>query len=476
MIKHALGRSLVAKLVSDDCDRLHIRGERFEDILSSNIVHMSGSGNDTIPNEAYYPYPISLTLLEVCGKAGTNFITKILTLKQSFMLTKAEHMGMDIIKRFKFSTTPFHDVSTVIDNLPWHMKYFTNDLNQGKKWHNIIIEPSEWKLRYMYLLPKIHYPRNEWINDTTPKVDPLSPLAVASLITWGNIDSIINPWVVSHPQVLKSSHDLINEFKTLTGKLDYNNIEFIDFLCQHGLASESTMIGEIIRHDLLHQIFSFIGNIYRQDHGIPMGAPYSPSLANIYLFDQDNEMMDIPNLLFYKRYIDVQPSLKFGDFQRGNVVTFLDLVIWSNGNDSKIEYATHFKKLHAFNYINAASWHPRATKKGMIYSQFLRICLTNSNMDIREFYIDLLMRKFMLCCYTVLFLKRILNRVIKNQNYPTNATNKLDNVRNDKIFKHIRYHPHFKRINQKMLSLYEKEGIPCKFSFSYRNLKASDPC
>ncbi|KII66577.1 hypothetical protein RF11_16041 [Thelohanellus kitauei] len=176
----------------------------------------------------------------------------------------------------------------------------------------------------------------------------------------------------------------------------------IDFLIRNGLPPSSAgLIADTLKFDLRHQLFTFNGELYSQTNGISIGAPYSPPLANIYLLNFDLEVSSSPSVIFYRRYIDdvflilkrdkpVPVSsleslrLKFGEVKRGNVVTFLDLVIWNS--EHSIAYATHFKKLHAFNYIHAAIWHSWATKKGMIHSQFMRIIKTNSNVDIREFF------------------------------------------------------------------------------------------
>ncbi|KII64307.1 hypothetical protein RF11_06368 [Thelohanellus kitauei] len=216
-----------------------------------------------------------------------------------------------------------------------------------------------------------------------------------------------------------------------------------------------------------------------------MGAPYSPALANIYLLEYDSEVISDKGVIFYRRYIDdvliiLQKGsevplselnvlkLKFGDFQRGNVVTFLDLVLWNHFET--IEYATYFKKLHSFNYIHSASWHSWAMKKGMIHSQFLRIIKTNSNSETRDFFIEFLIRKFILCGYSSKLLKQLLNKTLSILNTVGYMESKKL-LNKDIHYKHIAYHPSYDRINSKLKDIYNQEEIRCKYNFSYYNQK-----
>ncbi|KII62622.1 hypothetical protein RF11_12566 [Thelohanellus kitauei] len=159
---------------------------------------------------------------------------------------------------------------------------------------------------------------------------------------------------------------------------------------------------------------------------------------------------------------------QFGDMQRGNLVSFLDLVLWNNAEN--IEYARHLKKIHSFNYIHQASWHPWATKKGVIHSQFIRIIITNSEPCIRNIFVELLMRKLFACGYSPRLLKSILNRTTSILNTPGYIdAKKLANIH--KRCRHILSHFSYNSINSKLQKLYSHEGITSKYNFSQYNPK-----
>ncbi|KII67845.1 hypothetical protein RF11_06710 [Thelohanellus kitauei] len=84
-------------------------------------------------------------------------------------------MGYDIIKRFKFSKIPTDQINIIIDDTIINMKAFTTGINNqiNNKSHNKISTPKKWNLRYMYLLPKLHKKRKEWLKPNIPKVNLL---------------------------------------------------------------------------------------------------------------------------------------------------------------------------------------------------------------------------------------------------------------------------------------------------------------
>ncbi|KII67776.1 hypothetical protein RF11_11176 [Thelohanellus kitauei] len=468
-------------------------------LITFNLDNRIRNTNDSMWKEFenfYHTYKNSITIINA-DKGGGIVI---------FPNESYNEMGLDIIRRFKFTNIATGDIPSLIDDILFHRNYFTEQLNTLiVKEHEKINISDSWNLRYLYLLPKIHKGKQEWLSDKIPKGRPIISSHGSIFYHISKyIDSILTPFVFKQPHILKSTHQLVEQLKNIkyTEELEfmtadiselYLNIDIIelyfkciDFLINNGLPPTSAcLIADTLKFDLRHQLFTFNGELYSQTNGISMGAPYSPALANIYLLNFDLEVSSSPNVIFYRRYIDdvflilkrnkpVPVSsleslrLKFGEIQRGNVVTFLDLVIWNS--EHSISYATHFKKLHAFNYIHAASWHSWATKKGMIHSQFMRIIKTNSNVDIRKFFIELLMRKFLICGYTAKCLKLILNRSLKIVETPGYRELKMQS-NTKKRYRHILFHPSYDKINSKLQQLYLNENVKNKYNFSYYNPK-----
>ena len=91
-------------------------------------------------------------------------------------------------------------------------------------------------------------------------------------------------------------------------------------------------------------------------------------------------------------------------------ITFLDVDIYiqhREGNSPRLANKTHFKKTNSFQYIHHSSYHPRATKRGIIKGEMTRLTNTTSDPQQRENTLDFIAGKF------------------KERNYPTQTSQTL---------------------------------------------------
>lgn len=140
----------------------------------------------------------------------------------------------------------------------------------------------------------------------------------------------------------------------------------------------------------------FNNKIYKQNKGIPMGSPFGPTLANLFLhFKFDHILQSLKGIKFICRYLDdiffivekehmnnitilsnkIHHAMQL-NFEIGNSINFLDLTITLDGN--KINTKPFVKPSNKLLYLPANSFHSYNTKKGFIITELKRLIRCSS--------------------------------------------------------------------------------------------------
>ena len=414
-------------------------------------------------------------------------------------------MGYDIINRFGFK---MYEDDLEIKYKQLRALQFRVTLNLNKcfdlKYKSRITLNNCRFLPYLYLLPKTHKEPDSWlIPNELPNGRPIISCRNAIFSSCSIfLNNKIKDYVFKEKQFIKDSFELTKKICKLHETVDLSNCKLItfdvkelylniniikllnsfrNFLNNKFNQSQKNALVSALRCILFNQYFLFNNEIYKQSNGIYMGNTISPTLAYLYLIEFDHRVMNDSRVKYYARYIDdvfiitsndyVFPTdllkeydLGYSDLSEGRIVTFLDLMIWINGK-FEIAYSTFFKSTHPFSYIHYASWHPASVKRGIVRSQFIRIIRTNSDIRMRNFYIELLSRKFLLLNYPPKLIKKVKNELFN----PHSRRYHDDNEKEINKWKHITYHPVFSNVAPLVYKFMEEHGKERKFRIGFMN-------
>ena len=277
-----------------------------------------------------------------------------------------------------------------------------------------------------YCVPKIHKslshpPGRPIVASNDSLTEPLSQF----------VDRHMRPIVTKLPSYLRDTGDFIHQLSeviipnstddiflvTLDVVSLYTNIphtlgmealrHFLDL--RDELIPPSNFLVEMTSMILYKNYFLFENDYYLQLQGAPMGSVFSPDYAGIALgYLEHNSIWHnnpfIHNMLLFKRYIDdiflvwqgseeelhnfvtylnnLTPTIKFNMECSRSEIPFLDTrVLLQKG---KLSTTLYTKPTDKNSLLHATSAHPPALKKGLPYSQFLRlkrICSSQSDYE-----------------------------------------------------------------------------------------------
>ena len=255
------------------------------------------------------------------------------------------------------------------------------------------------------------------------------------------LDHFLQPVLITIPSYLKNSSELIELIKdthihtndilvTVDVSSLYLNIPqeegtqaVVNLLEERGaLPLPKDVITHMLNIVLKYNIFKFGDSVYRQVKGTAMGTKCAPAFAGIFMNTLESNFLATTPIkpAIFKRYIDdifilwkhgepelstflntlneAHPSINFTWDYSTSQVTFLDLDIYKhtdheNGTTS-LKYRTHFKPTNSFQYVHYKSFHPRATKKGILKGELTRIHRTTAEESIRQDTLELIKGKF----------------------------------------------------------------------------------
>ena len=275
-----------------------------------------------------------------------------------------------------------------------------------------------------YGIPKIH--------KSFTHLPPLRPIISqsASLLSPVSkfIDHALQPIASSYPDYLSNSTDLILSIQDLNipdeailVTIDVNSLypsipqtECLDIIYNelhthsHLLIFDPNLIIRLLHVSINNNFFTFGNVTFQQIKGTAMGAPFSPTMANIYMsVILKNFLLTQPIQPYYlRRYIDdilviwiekpaqldlflqnlnkFHPSLSFTHQQSKLSVDFLDVTIYKGPMfpfTNLLDFRTFQKKQNLYQYLHFESDHPKNVFQALIKGECIRYAKTNSTKE-----------------------------------------------------------------------------------------------
>lgn len=320
-----------------------------------------------------------------------------------------------------------NDIKCIVSSLLNYIKYWIND----NVYNTILkLENNANKLASFYILPKVHK-------------SPISGRPIvgahscpgAFISKW--CSEMLSPLVQRLPCYIKNSGHLLNilcnrsfpsdcVFLTFDVVSMYPNMKLQRTLQQleitfkfiygnfNNFPKWYKAIIETVRFLFLNIYFTFGNNTYQQINGIAMGTACAPNLANMYLINEELNIVQNDNIFLYKRFIDdgfvvckdkntallvldilKSSGLEFTFNIDAYSAVFLDLEIFKNNlflNTGLLCFKTYHKSMNKFLYLPAFSAHHPSTITSWIFAEILRLRNTNLLIEDFEFAVTFFMK------------------------------------------------------------------------------------
>jgi hypothetical protein len=286
----------------------------------------------------------------------------------------------------------------------------------------LLLHTVKPRSRQFYVLPKTHKDVSKWV-DGIPPFRPICPdVGTESSISGRFVASHLQYFVQRAPTYFKNAYSLLPILKGLvdipesavflTGDIDslYPNVppeEALEEVTKLFDRAESEilpadlrrLIVELLRCQLYNNFFEFGGKSYLQVRGVPMGKPWAPAVACIYM-----NMWDVlvsatlptkPRL--FVRYVDdllflfdcaedarvalgvmqsLLPNIKLGEHIISRQVHFLDLelsLVPAGSGLCSVSYSIYRKPCDLRVLLDFSSAHSLGVKLATVFSQCVRI-------------------------------------------------------------------------------------------------------
>ena len=275
-----------------------------------------------------------------------------------------------------------------------------------------------------YGIPKIHKKYS--------KIPPLRPIVsqLASLLSASAklLDYVLQPIASIYPDYLHNSTALLTALQdfhipenailvtidvaslypsipqTECLKIIYNELH----TQRHLLTFDPNFLIQLLHINVNYNYFTFGELTFQQIEGTAMGAPFSPTIANIFLSKiLENFLRTQPiKPLILKRYIDdmfmiwtdttekletfllqlneFHPRLKFTSQHSSTSIDFLDITIYKGSffeYTGTLDTKTFQKELNLYQYLQFSSHHEQKIFKAIIKGECIRYVRTNSTLE-----------------------------------------------------------------------------------------------
>lgn len=314
-----------------------------------------------------------------------------------------------------------------------------NKMKQEKlipsKVHKFLLPPDEPRPRQLYFLPKIHKPVDKWPSPNIPPGRPIvSDLSSDSSELCKFIDFHLRPHAISHPSFLKNTEhflqclqEVIVPPSALLISLDvdalYTNLSLsfgmqaVQKCLDNSPSKINPYILELLHLTLHRNDFLFDGSYYVQRMGVSMGRKYAPAFADISMaaFEAAFVYTQPIQPLLYKRYLDdifLIWTHSLADFQKffqsinsaqthinlkadiqTSSIEFLDVQVFKGPRFLRsgiLDTKVYFKPTNSLALLHYTSYHPKATFRGIVKSQFIRYTRICNNIDDAKSAMDTL--------------------------------------------------------------------------------------
>ena len=325
-----------------------------------------------------------------------------------------------------YKRTPEYPTTIITNQLQEVLsKYHTTLTNTDKRLKQFIL-PSKgnFQIPQFYGIPKIHKQFKK-----LPPVRPIvancnSPLTPASKL----LDHVLQPLAQTYEDYLQNSaclslilENLQIPDNTLLVAIDVDSLypsipqeECLQILYTEMLSHRYTLlldpnlIIQLLQICVNHNYFEFGPVVFQQIQGTAMGAPFSPTIANIFMsviIRQFLETQPVKPLLI-KRYIDdifivwqhgenslisflselniSHPKLKYKYSHSSQQVAFLDMTIYKGPlfhKTRKLDTKTFQKQQNLYQYLHYTSNHPKHIFKSIIIGECTRLVRTNTTIQ-----------------------------------------------------------------------------------------------
>jgi len=295
----------------------------------------------------------------------------------------------------------------------------------------VFVTPIRPRTPIFYILPKIHKvnaPGRPIVSAVSGPTDNLSRF----------IDNILRPLVPLIPSYIKDTSHILQKLRSL-GHIPthailctmdvsslYTNIPHQEGVTACLRAIEHSdlqhlppleIISYLMRTILERNCFEFNNKFYLQVTGTAMGTAMAPSYANLFMGELEIKLLQASPTQPYVwyRYIDdiffiwlhspielqkfvtfansFHPTIKFTMESSTEKIAFLDLNICLDMN--QVYTTTYHKPTDAHSYLHYKSNHPAHQKKGIPYSQFLRMVRNCTFMNDAQYSINKLFQHFL---------------------------------------------------------------------------------
>jgi hypothetical protein len=292
-----------------------------------------------------------------------------------------------------------------------------------------VIDLVVTRLRFMYMLPKIHKPfDDEGLYKPRPIVDCRGTALAAADKIAATFCAPLNKHLFT---IAASSLDVVRAIRDLdVGPLDvvfysadvsdlYTNVPIdasIDVVAalldefKVGHADERELVVQLLKLAFNNNTFHFADKTFRQVHGIPMGSNSAPLVADCFLFSLERHRLDVDGLMLFKRYRDdilavtstasaadeldrryksFHPRIKLESVTSTSSVDFLDIRI-TKFEDGSLRTGMFFKPTNSLPLLHRSSQHPEHVLIGAIKSRLLnyvRVC--NNTQDLVSAFVSL---------------------------------------------------------------------------------------
>jgi len=342
---------------------------------------------------------------------------------------KEGHRQLSNPVHYKKLTQPVHPmVSNKVNKI-------LNDLKKKKtinnKQFNYLQVPTNPRNRRLYLLPKIHKPRDQWLEGTIPPGRPIvSDCDSDTYRVSEYIDHFLAPLAVKHDSYLKDTPDFLKKLGSIKPQpncllitLDveslYTNIDNNDgiktvteaFLDTPDPNRPDQALLELLQICLENNDFQFDKEWFLQIWGTAMGKKFAPNYANLFLAKWEKLALSKCNKhpKCFLRFLDdifiiwehseeefweffntlnnQHPTIKLKATISRDSINFLDVTIFKGKSfrqTHNLDTKVYFKPTDTHELLHKHSYHPKHTFKGILKSQILRfhrICSHKEDFD-----------------------------------------------------------------------------------------------
>lgn len=326
--------------------------------------------------------------------------------------------------------------------------------------------------RYLYMNSRII------VQDTRTVINQLANLTFPSqcILATADVSNLYGEIPIPHLlHILNNSHIDCNNIKNVFPEVDFKDMDKITDN-KYKLVDSHDRYHSVMRYitelTLTCNFVIFNNNIYQQNKGVAMGSPLGPTMANVYLNNEvDQVIVNNTDILYAGRYLDdilmilsphtdtdklvatmnnIDPYMKFTFNFSHDHVEFLDMDIHKAnlfGNQTSLLTRTFVKPNNKLLYLPYKSFHTLSNKLGFIITELIRIIRISSTIDYFTETAITFTQALRKRGYPCNFILQALSRVDYNKRAeylrprPTNTTlNKAKNVQHPYFISHLDYY------------------------------------